>query len=564
MKLGLFKTWIFIVILALLYYAFGRIGQLFAIPPGHVTPMWPPAAIALVALLIWGYQVWPGIFLGSLMNNFLLLNDPHFTSLLTSSVIGAGASLQAICAAFFINHYIGANNLFKNSKYSFRFIIIAFLSCLIGATIGTTALNFYGVIPTNLSFATWLTWWLGNSTGLLIIAPLILIFYHREEKIEFTTKKAINLFLICTLLILSIYLIFYLNYPIIYILLPLALWVIYEFGLQGVTFFIAIVSSFAYWYTIQGVGPFILSSLSDSILFLEGFIAVIATTSIILASVLNERKTTTKLLELLNAELGQELVEKNGALKELEIKQKILELTNNNKNQFLANMGHEMRTPLNAILGYCEILMEDPQAKELPDFYSDLMRIHLSAKRLLDTIQNVFKLVDIQSGDIKLDLKEIDVFTLTSELQKIFEPLAQRNQNTFSMSIAQPIGTMVSDPLLVRQILLNIIDNACKFCKNGSVQLLVNRAQNDSGEWMVFSISDTGIGISSKGLRKLFQPFSQVDGSPTRKFEGLGLGLYLSKRYSQILGGDISINSIAGKGSTFTLMLPTTPENIEQ
>lgn len=227
---------------------------------------------------------------------------------------------------------------------------------------------------------------------------------------------------------------------------------------------------------------------------------------------------------------------------------------NRTKSVFLANMSHELRTPLNAIIGYCELLAEIADEKNYEEAKADLQNIHVAGTHLLKIINNVLDLSKIEAGKVEFEITEFNVSDLIQEVVSNVRPLVDRNANTIEVEFPDDLGTMYADKTKVRQILINIMGNAAKFTENGFISLKVEKQKIGSN--IVFSIADTGIGISEKNRVKLFDEFTQADASTTRKFGGTGLGLSISKHHCELMGGDIILESQLGKGSTFTVILP--------
>jgi signal transduction histidine kinase/CheY-like chemotaxis protein len=224
---------------------------------------------------------------------------------------------------------------------------------------------------------------------------------------------------------------------------------------------------------------------------------------------------------------------------------------NRAKSTFLANMSHELRTPLNAVIGYSEMLREELADAGRRDLVTDLDRIHGAGKHLLALINDILDLSKIEAGKMDLFLEEFTVGELIRDVVTTIEPLMEQNRNRFTVECADE-GTIRADLTRVRQVLFNLLSNASKFTENGAVSLRVSR---DSGQ-LVFLVADTGIGMSPGQLEGLFQPFTQADASTTRRYGGTGLGLTISRRICQMMGGDIEVSSEPGSGSTFTARIP--------
>ncbi len=228
------------------------------------------------------------------------------------------------------------------------------------------------------------------------------------------------------------------------------------------------------------------------------------------------------------------------------------------KSSFLANMSHELRTPMNAIIGYSEMLAEDAKDQGLDEFESDLEKINTAGKHLLALINDILDLSKIEAGKMEINLEVFDIADLVQEVVATIQPLAEKNDNDLIVTAPENLGSMNADIVRVKQMLFNLMSNACKFTQDGTVELKILREKQDNVDWIRFHISDTGIGISPFELKKLFTDFAQIDPSNTRKFGGTGLGLAISRRFCRMMGGDITVQSKLGKGSTFTIQLPAT------
>jgi PAS domain S-box-containing protein len=232
------------------------------------------------------------------------------------------------------------------------------------------------------------------------------------------------------------------------------------------------------------------------------------------------------------------------------------EEANQAKSQFLANMSHELRTPLNAVILYSELLQEEAADRGLDDFLPDLEKIRAAGKHLLALVNGVLDLSKIEAGKMELYLEAFDLPATVREVVATVEPLAAKRGNTLEVQCPADLGPLRADLTKVRQILFNLLANACKFTENGRVTLTVERAPEGGAGGFRFRVSDTGIGMTPDQVAKLFQPFTQADASMTRKYGGTGLGLAIARRFAEMMGGTIQLESTPGAGSTFTLWLP--------
>ena len=250
----------------------------------------------------------------------------------------------------------------------------------------------------------------------------------------------------------------------------------------------------------------------------------------------------TKELEVANERLAQATQEADDA--------------NRAKSSFLANMSHELRTPMNAIIGYSEMLMEDAEDLELEGFGADLQKIHGAGRHLLALINDVLDLSKIEAGRMDLYLEVFELDSLVDDVVSTVDSLVQKNRNTLVVERSGELGRVKCDLTKLRQMFFNLLSNAGKFTKDGQIGLSVERVAEGEDDWIVFRVSDSGIGIPPEKFATLFEEFSQAEATTTRNYGGTGLGLAITKRFCEMMGGTISVESEPGRGSTFTVRLP--------
>jgi signal transduction histidine kinase len=223
-------------------------------------------------------------------------------------------------------------------------------------------------------------------------------------------------------------------------------------------------------------------------------------------------------------------------------------------------MSRELHTPMNAILGYSQLLQEEAEEKGAEDLIPDLQKIHSSGAHLLGLINNILDLAKVESGRMELNLETIELAKLVQKIDSVILPLAEQNGNIFKVHVARNLGFTATDSTKLLQILINLLGNACKFTKNGNISLDIDRTTENSQEWFIFKIVDTGVGMSPEQCSLVSEKFVQTGSSTTRKHEGTGLGLAISKLFCRMMGGDMTVESELGKGSTFTVRLPKKTE----
>jgi len=258
-------------------------------------------------------------------------------------------------------------------------------------------------------------------------------------------------------------------------------------------------------------------------------------------------------LAIEHARLFQEMMARGEEARRARI---VAEEASRAKSFFLANMSHELRTPLHAIIGLTELLCTYPVRFGTEKALEPLRRVLAAGRHLLHLINDILDLSKIEAGKIDLTLESVAIGPVVEEVRDTARPLAERNHNALELHCPEAIGSVHADNMSLRQILLNLLSNACKFTKGGTVRLRVVRAEVPGQHWVDFAVSDTGIGLTKEQIGRLFLEFSQADASTTRQFGGTGLGLAISRRLSRLMGGDITVSSAPGEGSTFTVRLP--------
>jgi adenylate cyclase len=236
-----------------------------------------------------------------------------------------------------------------------------------------------------------------------------------------------------------------------------------------------------------------------------------------------------------------------------------IEMASQHKSQFLASMSHELRTPLNAIIGLTEMMVTSAAKFGTEKAQEPLRRVNAAGTHLLSLINEVLDLSKIEAGKLELNPEPIDLARLIDEVVGTAGQLAEKNKNRLIVEAQESVGALNADSMRLKQILLNLLSNACKFTKAGEVKLAARKVNNGSS-FVEFAVSDTGIGMTAEQQAKLFEEFSQADATTAQRFGGTGLGLAITRKLARMMGGDVTVASEPGKGSVFTVRLPSGAE----
>jgi len=240
---------------------------------------------------------------------------------------------------------------------------------------------------------------------------------------------------------------------------------------------------------------------------------------------------------------------------EIEDKSRQLESASEHKSQFLASMSHELRTPLNAIIGLTEMMVSNAARFGTEKALEPLRRVNAAGTHLLSLINEILDLSKIEAGKLELNPEPVNLARLIDEVIGTAGQLAEKNQNRLIVETQENVGALTADSLRLKQILLNLLSNACKFTKEGEVALRVRKVA-DGRDWVELAVADSGIGMTAEQQAKLFQDFTQADSLTARRYGGTGLGLAISRKLARMMGGDVTVTSEPGKGSVFTVRLP--------
>jgi signal transduction histidine kinase len=535
------------------YSIAGLVVLVFGIGPAKISPIYPPAGIAAAASFILGPRILPAVFLGQFLNGFPLLAEPHMTLaryVLANTGTGVAAMLEASISVALLRQLAGTWHPFERPRDVVIFLVGSCLvAALVGGMVGTLSLWAGGIVPTEELQITFVTYFLADAAGIAVFGSLILAWYRepRPDANILTISVVIT-----SVAILIAALEAWTGYPISYLFLPLFLWAGFRAGARAVTLAATAIIVIAILSTTRGVGPFVANTANESILLLEGFMAVITFTGLIVVAVRAQQLAAEAALEAHNRMLEQRVMERTA---EIQDKSRQLAEASERKSQFLASMSHELRTPLNAIIGLTEMMVTNAARFGTEKALEPLRRVNAAGTHLLSLINEVLDLSKIEAGKLELNPEPVDLARLIDEVIGTAGQLAEKNKNRLIVEAQDNVGTLTADSMRLKQILLNLLSNACKFTKEGEVALRVRKVV-DGHAWIELAVADTGIGLTAEQQAKLFQDFTQADSLTARRYGGTGLGLALSRKLARMMGGDVTMASESGKGSVFTVRMP--------
>jgi signal transduction histidine kinase/CheY-like chemotaxis protein len=521
---------------AALYFGAARLGLSLAFLNASVSPVWPPTGVAIAAVVLFGYRVLPAVLVGAFLAN-LATGLP----IATAAGIAIGNTLEAATASYLLHRFVRARNPFNRAIDVLKFAVVAgVVSTAVAATVGNIMLCLSGSANWTHFWSLWLTWWLGDGAGALMVAPFFITWADPPVERWPTARwaEAGALFLSVSFIAVLIFggVILY-RTPVGHLTIPVMLWAAFRLGPRGVATTIPVLSGIATWGTTRGFGPFVTNSQNESLLLLQVFVAVIAITFLAVAAIVTERKLAEEKLRASEERF-------RNAYEQAESASQI-------KDEFLATLSHELRTPLNAMLGWARILQSSNLDKETAKHAVET--IHRNARVQAQLIDDLLDVSRIISGKLHLELQPLEIAPAIQAAIDVVQPAASAKGIRLEISIDHTAGRVSADPDRLQQVLWNLLHNAVKFTPaGGSVHVSVELIDSS----VRIAVRDTGQGIAPEFLPHVFDRFRQADSSTTRLYGGLGLGLGIVRSLVELHGGSVAATSDGkGKGSTFTVTL---------
>ena len=525
-----------VVALAAVYVAAARLGLALDAVAGFATLVWPPTGISLATILLFGFRLWPGIFIGATIAN-VLTGAPVGVAL----GIGVGNTAEALLGAYALRRIPGFYPALDRLHDVIGLIVFAgIFSTIVSATIGVTSLHLGGIVSAAQLRDTWRAWWVGDLIGALLVAPIILV-WSTSPRARFPLRWIEGAGLGAAVVFVG-WLTFFSDasrvptaadsFRLPYILFPVLIWAALRFGQRGATTAAFVVSAIAVWGTVLGHGPFVNPVLHERLLALQTFMAIVAATFLVMGAIIAERRR---------------------AEEEARVAQRAADSANQVKSEFLAVMSHELRTPLNAIAGYTDLLVTETMGPVTEKQRDSLTRIQKNQQHLLSLINDVLGFARVEAGQVLVEPEKVRVKDALDAVEPLIQPELERKKLVFRRLPVDAGLLVLADPKKLQQVLLNLLSNAAKYTGDGGTIAL---GAERSGTTVRIWVQDTGIGIAEEQLEKVFEPFFQVDRGTKRRYPGVGLGLTIARDLARRMRGDIQLESKLGDGTTASLTLP--------
>ncbi len=538
--------------LAVIYVLAGKLGLTLAVFHPSATPVWPPTGISLAAFLLLGFGVWPAIFLGAFVVNLTTAG-----SVATSLSIATGNTLEGLLGAFLVNQFANGRNVFAHQRDTFAFVLLAaLLSTTVSATFGVTTLTLGGYADWERYGDIWITWWLGDAAGALIVTPAIVL-WVLDHAVNWSRSRWLEISVSISLLCLVALVVFQSglamtgpNNPLGFLTLSILIWVAVRLGPRETATAVLLCVGIAIWGTLRGSGPFARGSANETLLLLQAFMAVIALTALALAVGVSERRRAEQALDQLNQTLERRIQDRTSIL-QTTVEQ--LQELDRLKSAFVGIVSHELRTPLTPIKTLVENLLDGVGGSLSEQQHHYLSRIQANADRLTRMLNELLDLSKIEAGKIELRPTVLSIQELIADVLDVLQPLAQQKSITMEVTSLDGIPKVHADRDKLYEVLANLVDNAIKFTPSGGRIQIGTKVLND--RYIRVEVSDTGCGIPEEDLPKIFDKFYRVH-SLSSNHAGAGLGLAIAKGLIELHGGTIGVESTSGKGSHFYFTVP--------
>ena len=532
-----------LVAIGVIYFALAKGGLALASIHPSATPIWPPTGVALAAVLVWGYRTWPAIFTAA-----VIANATTAGSVPTAIAIATGNSLEAVVGAYLINRWSSGCNTFSTPNSVAKFALICFvIATPISASIGLTSLATAGYIErTNFANA-WVTWWLGDVTGALVIAPVIVLWasshYHAFNRNEFletvgvlATAAAVGLIAFSPLIEQTPS-----RDPLGFLAILPMLWAALRRGPRDTATVALVLAGITIWGTLTGGGPFTTADLNVSFLLVLMFLISITVPSLLLSADVEVRKKAEESLRRAQIELERKVAERT----------RELELANAAKSRFLAMASHDLRQPLHALGLFVAQLRTPLKSGERT---KTIERVDATRKEMNEMFNSLLDISRLDAGILTPKITEFPIARLLQKIETRFDQATR--EKGLRLRVRRSDAWVRSDAMLLERILLNLVSNAVRYTLRGGIIVGCRRR----GEMLRIEVWDSGPGIPEDQKQNIFGEFFQLTAPERNRYGGLGLGLAIVDRLRLLLNHQIDLASTVGRGSRFAILVPMADE----
>ena len=532
-----------LVAIGVIYFALAKGGLALASIHPSATPIWPPTGVALAAVLLWGYRTWPAIFTAA-----VIVNATTAGSVATAIAIATGNSLEAVVGAYLINRWSSGCNTFSTPNSVAKFALICFvIATPISASIGLTSLATAGYIErTNFANA-WVTWWLGDVTGALVIAPVIVLWasshYHAFNRNEFletvgvlATAAAVGLIAFSPLIEQTPS-----RDPLGFLAILPMLWAALRRGPRDTATVALVLAGITIWGTLTGGGPFTTADLNVSFLLVLMFLISITVPSLLLSADVDVRKKAEESLRRAQIDLERKVAERTQEL----------ELANAAKSRFLAMASHDLRQPLHALGLFVAQLRTPLKSGERT---KTIERVDATRKEMDEMFNSLLDISRLDAGILTPKITEFPIARLLQKIETRFDQATR--EKGLHLRVRRSDAWVRSDAMLLERILLNLVSNAVRYTLRGGIIVGCRRR----GEMLRIEVWDSGPGIPEDQKQNIFGEFFQLPAPERGRYGGLGLGLAIVDRLRLLLNHQIDLASTVGRGSRFAILVPMADE----
>ena len=518
-----------LVVLFVIYVVAGKLGLSLAFVNQSATAIWPPTGIALAAFLLGGNWVWPAVFAGA-----FVVNATTARAITPAVFIAIGNTLESAAGAWLVRRAAGGLRAFETAPLLLRYTACATCAAAIASTIGVAVLLWSGLARAPDTASIWLTWWLGDLSGALLVTPAI-ICWARGRSLPRSWAHLLEVTGMAIVLVVSCYIVFgptaagERHYPMMFFVLAVLVWVSLRFGRREVTVALLLTSTLSTAGTIHGYGPFGEWTPAESLLLLQAYLSVTAIVVLALVAEFTRRRSIEDEMRVLNEELAASV---------------------RVKDEFLATLSHELRTPINTVLGWSQMLRDNTLSGPLRS--KAIEAIHRNVTIQAQLVSDILDVSRMRSGTLRIERSPVRLATVVEDALEVVRPMISAKNLALSISVPADI-VLEGDGQRLQQILWNLLANAAKFTPNeGTVGLTATLGDRD----VEIVVSDSGPGIDPAFLPYVFEPFRQADQGTTREYGGLGLGLAITRELVRLHGGSIAGGNHERGGAVFVIRLP--------